>query len=518
MNILGARLAGPDADAHPALVSRRVHELSAIALAGAVALAAAMAIALAVPHPSVIRALAIMVGGVALLALLASPRYTLTLTILVVYLGLLDGPVKLLTASQAASAVRNVMTFAVAIGMLARLAVSRQEIKMPPLAAWVIAFSGVVVLEAFSPGTHGLLKIIGGYRQELEWVPFFFFGYIMIRSKKRFRQLFLILGVIAFANGFVAAYQSRLSPAQLQAWGPGYASRLGGENGLSGRAYVVEGESHTRPPGLGGDAGTSGDMGVIALPGLLALLTVGNLRRRGIAFVLCAGALLGIASAASRTSVIIGIVVLLSYALLSMLARLKVHRLLLVVLVALGLAVGASTALVATAGNNVLHRQETLLNTQQTEEHGLKGKERDILQLPRDITGAPFGAGLATGGSAGGFGGKQKVIIEGAGASREGALNLLVIETGVLGMGLWVALTINVIWLAVTRLRRIRDPELRTYLTAIVAAFIALTAAGFSGPTLAGTAGAFLWFAPGVVAYWLAGRGLWLARMQERAP
>jgi O-antigen ligase len=207
--------------------------------------------------------------------------------------------------------------------------------------------------------------------------------------------------------------------------------------------------------------------------------------------------------------------VLLSYALLSVLARLKVHRLVVVALVAVGLAIGAGALLTGYAGKNVLHRQETLTDRQHTEEHGLKGKERNVLQLGRDITGAPLGAGLGTGGSAGGFGGKQKVIIEGAGTSREGDLNLLVVETGVLGMGLWVVLVINVIWLAVRRLRLIADPELRSYLTAIFAAFIALTLAGFSGPSLAGTSGAFLWFAPGVAALWLAGPGFALARRRR---
>jgi len=46
-----------------------------------------------------------------------------------------------------------------------------------------------------------VLKTLGGYRQELEWVPFFFFGYLFVRSKRRLRKLFLLLGVIALANG-----------------------------------------------------------------------------------------------------------------------------------------------------------------------------------------------------------------------------------------------------------------------------------------------------------------------------
>ena len=54
-----------------------------------------------------------------------------------------------------------------------------------------------VIVEAFDPKTLGLLKVLGGFRQQLEWVPFFFFGYALIRTKRRFRQLFLVLGVIA---------------------------------------------------------------------------------------------------------------------------------------------------------------------------------------------------------------------------------------------------------------------------------------------------------------------------------
>jgi hypothetical protein len=517
MSVLRMHLAGSGMEAHPALVTRRIRDLTRYLGAGLIVLGLALGLAIIVPHPSFLGLVAILAACVALFVVMVTPRYELTLTFVVFYLGVLDGPVKLLTNSQAASAGRNFIILAVVLSMLLRLAVSKQDIKMPPLSGWVIGFTLVVLMQALNPSTRGLLKVVGGYRQELEWVPFFFFGYMMMGTKKRFRQLFLIFGVLAFVNGFVASYQSRLTPAQLQAWGPGYAQRLGGEHGLSGRAYIVEGESHPRPPGLGGDAGGSGGLGIIALPGLLALLTVGNLRRRGIAFVLSAGALLGIASAASRTSAVIAVAVLLMYALLSVLARLKVHRLLVVTLIALGLAFAASNFLIATAGKNVLHRQETLTDQKHTEEHGLKGKERNVMQLGNDITGAPFGSGLGTGGSAGGLGGKQKVIIEGVGASREGDLNLLVVETGVLGLGLWVALTINVIFLAVRRLRRIRDPELRTYLVAIFAAFIALTLEGFSGPTLAGTSGAFLWFAPGVAALWLAGPGFTLARRRSAA-
>jgi hypothetical protein len=518
MSILGPRLAGPGADTHPALQSRRVHDLTVAGLGGLVSLGLAMGIAVAVPNPNVALVGAIIVGTVALWALLISPRYPVTLTIVAIYLGLLDGPVKLLTASQAASAVRNVLVLAVAIGMLVRLAVSKQEVKMPPLAQWVLAFVAVVIVQAFNPETHGILKVIGGFRQELEWIPFFFFAYLIMRSKLRFRQLFLIIGVLALANGLVGAYQSRLSPAQLGSWGPGYSARVEGAAGVSKRTFAFEGESKPRPPGLGPDSGFSGGIGAMAVPGLLALLSVGRLRRRWIALVLCAGALLGVAAAASRSSLIIGVIALLSYAGFSVIARLKVHRLLIGVLVSLGLAYGVASLFLSYSGPNSLHRQETVGSSLEGNGGGRAGKERNLFQLPRDIAGAPLGAGLGTGGSAGGFGGKQKVQIEGKGVSREGALNLLAIETGAPGLLLWIGLTLNVVALAVLRLRFIADPELRTYLVAVFAAFMAFTAEGFAGPTLAGTpAGVYLWFAIGIASYWLAGPGYRQSRIKRAA-
>ena len=98
--------------------------------------------------------------------------------------------------------------------------------------------------------------------------------------------------------------------------------------------------------------------------------------------------------------------------------------------------------------------------------------------------------------------------IEGKGADGAGTFNLLVLETGVPGLLLWVGLSINVLLLPLRRLRAIRDVELRTYLVAVLAVFVAFTANAFVGPTLeVSPDGTFLWFGAGVAAYWLAGPG-----------
>lgn len=504
MILPGLRLAGPSAGVHPALLSRRIHDLSAAAITGTIALALSLGIALAVPHPTVAKDAVIVLGGLGVFGLLVSSRYTVTLTVLAVYLGLLDGPVKLLTASQAASPIRNVLTYAVATGMLVRLSVSKRRVTMPPLSIWVLGFVFVVLIQALNPATHGILKVVGGYRQELQWIPFFFFGFLIMRSKQRFRQLFLILGVIALANGAVSAYQAHLSPRSLSTWGPGYNAHVFGNGGISGRTYNTEGEARNRPPGLGADSGGGGGFGVLALPGLLALLVVGKLRRRWIALVCCAGAMLGIASAADRQAVISAVVALLAYAGFSLISGLKITRLFAGILVAIAVMIGVGVYLEAENGSGVFARQESLTSLGSAEESGGKQKIIHLKALPRDIIGAPFGSGLGTGAAAGGFGGKQpRVEIEGRGVSTEGALNLIVIELGAPGLFLWVGLTLTVIYVAVTRLRHIEDPELRTYLVALYAAYMAKVAAGFGGPTISTVGGAFLWFVPGVTAYWL---------------
>ena len=92
----------------------------------------------------------------------------------------------------------------------------------------------LVLVEAFNPNTHGILKVVGGFRQQFEWVPFFFFGYLLMRSKDRFRKLFILLGVIALMNGVGQHLQTQLTPSQLPAGGPATRERINGTGTVSG--------------------------------------------------------------------------------------------------------------------------------------------------------------------------------------------------------------------------------------------------------------------------------------------
>jgi hypothetical protein len=495
---------------HPSVAGERARERLLLGMGVLIPLVLALAISVALPKPGVGSVLAvalITLGAAAVVALMVSTRYAVTLTLLTLYLGLLDGPVKLQAASKFGSGLRDLLIAAIVLGMLMRLGRKRERVALPPLSGWVVGFVAVVLVEALNPDTGNILKVVGGYRQDLEWVPFFFFGYMMMRSKHRFRQLFLVLGVIALANGVVGAYQSRLGPTQLASWGPGYASLAEGGAHLSARTYKVEGVGHVRPPALGSDAGFGGGVGTLALPCLLALLTVGRLRRRWPVLLCCVGALAGIATAASRTSVIIGVLVLVGFAGLSILAGLRVSRTIVGLLVA---AVGIFTvgyALIELDGSSIFHRQETLTSSERAEETGGGAKATSLSRIPSDLIHDPFGVGLGTAGAVSGFGGAEHIEVEGEKAASGSAYSLLTREVGAPGLFLWVGLTLSVIALAVRRLRRIRDLELRTYLVALLTGFLALSIEGLTSPTLAVTVGAFLWFVPGVIAYWFAGAG-----------
>ena len=200
--------------------ARRGQDLREIALTAGIALLVAFGIAVKVPDPNFFLAAGIVFGMLGLVCLAASTRYEVTLAILVLYFGLLDGVVKLETANQLASSLRDLMIAAICMGVLARLVVKREKISLPPLSGWVVAFVLLTLVEAANPNTQGILKVVGGFRQHLEWIPFFFVGYYLMRSKERFRKFFILLGVIALANGVVSTIQTQLTPEELLV-GPG---------------------------------------------------------------------------------------------------------------------------------------------------------------------------------------------------------------------------------------------------------------------------------------------------------
>ncbi len=498
-------LGGPAGGAHPAVMRRRVHELALLGLTALIALLLALGIAAAVPQPSVLLTVVAVVGVLAITYLMVSPRLEVSVLVLGFYLGCLDGPVKLLSSGgTSVSALRDVLIFAVCLGAIMRWLAKKEPLKLPPLSVWVLGFVLCVAVEAFNPNTVGLTKVLGGFRQQLEWVPFFFFGYLLIRSKQRLRKLFLLLGVIAAANGLVAAYQVRQKAPTLAAWGPGYAEKILGSNGISGETFA----GGVRPLALGSDIGYSGAVGVIALPCMLALLASAPARRRWIYVLLTLFAALGIAVSESRSSVIGAFITLVAFAALSFSLGSRVARPLVAMLVLVALAIPLASVVTSSEGTKVFSRYASIAGVQAASSAS-GDKSATLSQLGPDVVSDPFGFGLGVSGAASSFGGHTSVRLEGHGFSSETEFNFLMNEIGLPGLLLWLGFLIYLGALVLRRLSLIKDLEVRLELAALFAALAGLFAEGFAGAFTAGTAGGpYFWLVAGIAASWLAGPGL----------
>jgi hypothetical protein len=78
-----------------------------------------------------------------------------------------------------------------------------------------------------------------------------------------------------------------------------------------------------------------------------------------------------------------------------------------------------------------------------------------------------------------------------------------------------LGLNLTLFYLSITRIRKIDDRETRILLTAIAAPLFAIFATWFVGISTATTPNApYLWFAAGVLSFWLLGRG----REEMQAP
>jgi hypothetical protein len=511
MNNRHLRLSSATGVTHPAVLQRRINDLLLIGLTGLIPAAIALGIAVEMPDASVANVLLVL-GGIAgalgIAALVVSSRLEVTVTLLAAYLLLLYGPVKLgLGGGNVAHGADDIVVLAVCVGALMRLAVRREPVRLPPLSGWMLAFVATVALEAFNPKTGGLLKVLGGFRQQLHWVPFFFFGYLLVRSKRRFRQVFLLAGVCALANGVVAAYQTGLSPKQLARWGPGYGElyqpHSAGQKGSLAQTYTYEGEAHPRPPGLGDYSGFSGGIGLIALPGCLALLATWRSRRRWVAAVLALGAIVGVATAGGRTQVIGAVLSVSAFLVLTALGRRRLKRPLGALLIVLAIAIPFGALFISVLRNGAFGRLGTFEKSPISSV--LTHKSGGWKHIPSFLALDPYGIGLGTTGAVGSLGGKS--IGQGSGVSAETQYNFIADELGAPGLVVYVVLAIYIVVLVARTLPAVRDDDLAILLAAAFAPFVALIFIGFSGPTLNSTAdGPLFWFAIGIAAYWLTGR------------
>jgi hypothetical protein len=429
----------------------------------------------------------------------AHKRVDQTLLALALYLGLLDGYVKLSTGSDKITLARDALVVAIAAGALLRSAQTTRRTALPPLAGFVFTFVAVVMIELANPSARGgLTTSLAGARQHLEFVPLFFLGYAFVRTESQIRKALFVFVLCAAAGGVVSYLQSKLSPDQLATWGPGYADRIHGTGAFAGAARLsfAGGVNSVRPFGLGSEVGSGAIVAALALPGMIALLLAGRPRVRWAIALLSVGVGLAVATSGSRGALITVFASLVAFGLLAAASK-NVAKAVAGIAVAVALIFGAFVQLGPDNASTQRAQSITPGRALSTFSNDRGGSVKLFGSL---VTAYPFGAGLATAGPAAGFQ-REAGALE---LNAETQWNFLVIEAGIAGVVVYVALLLRLMWLALTRIRLVADPVLRLYLAALAAPIFAMLVAGFSGPTTASVPSApFFWLVSGVLAYWL---------------
>ena len=287
-------------------------------------------------------------------------RVNQSLAVLGLYLGLLDGYLKLRTDSPTITLARDVLVAAIAGGALVRALHAHVPLSLPPLGGLVLAFCAVVLVELANPSAPSLLRGAGGVRQHLEFVPLFFLGYAFVRRESDVEKLLVIILVCAAAGGIVSYIQSRLTPAEFAQWGPGYSARILGTGPFTGSPRVFgdeTGVTFVRPFGLGSDLGAGAVAAALALPALIAMmLATGRLTRLWLT-PLGVGIGLAVATSGTRAALVTIFVSTVSFGLITAASR-NIGR------VIAGLAIGAILVYGAFAylgpGNSTAKRAQSI--------------------------------------------------------------------------------------------------------------------------------------------------------------
>jgi len=492
----------------------RAWEREAARQAGAAVLVAAVAAALTwlATGQRTLTAAAVVLVVTGSLWMATTRRTSLALALLMVYLGVLDGYVKLATGSQYATFVRDVLLYALVVGLLVRAVARRERLSAPPLSGWVLAFVVCVLIQLANPQAGTLVHSLAGVRQHLEFVPLFFLAFAFVRTTRALRAFVILLALVAALNGVAGWVQFNETPQQFAAWGPGYAERVLGQGNfqLAGRTFAAQdGQNHTRPFGLGSDAGAGGVFGAFALGGILALASLfTRLRYLLFAVAMAIGASVAVISSQGRGVIVGSVVIVLAFGLLTATSRGRVTTLLGFALAAT-VAFFVAQAVVGSSGSSSLRYQG--LDPSAFAQTADTARGRSLARVPDTIASYPLGAGLATAGPASGTApGASKLT---GVLDAENEFSFLTIEAGIPGLLALTGFAVAILALGLRRCRHEPDREARLLLAAIVAPVACILVLFFSSSlTVTLPAGPYLWAAGGIVAYWLVARPAELRR------
>ena len=434
---------------------------------------------------------------------LVSTRYTFTLAALMLFIGLADGYLKLRFGGLAVTALRDALLFAITAGALMRLALGREQIRWPPLTVLVVAWVAVVLVQIANPANGTLSHSLLSLRSHIEWVPLFFFGYVIMRDKRRIFGFLTILLVITSINGAVSLYQYEAGPQAIAAWGPGYQEVIFGGPQIAGRTFIdATGNQRLRPLGLGSDTGYAGVLAVIAGPAALVFLMLGRRRLfQVIGGLFAVGVLLAVLTAQVRIALIGLGIALIALVALSVASR-KVVQAVIALGVTAVVAIVVAGAVSNTGGGGIFDRYTIFQNRDAVSNTG-QYKRGTLALLPESIAKHPLGEGFGSVGPAASIAGAPAAAKT---ASGESQWNFLIVDVGVPGVLALLAFQLVVIAGSARAIRRLKDLELRLLLSGLLAPLIAIGVLWFAAPvTSAPPLAPYFWFASGVLAYWCFG-------------
>ncbi|MGO9899327.1 MAG: hypothetical protein ACLP0J_06475 [Solirubrobacteraceae bacterium] len=433
-------------------------------------------------------------------------RTSLALALLMIYLGALDGYLKLSTGSTSVTFVRDGLLYAIVIGVLVRAILQGKRFATPPLSPWVIGFAVLVLVQLANPLDGSLLHSLGGVRQDLEFVPLFFLTFAFVRTTKALLVFVILLVLLAVANGAANFVQFHMSPQQLAAWGPGYAERVLAESQFqfAGRTFeTASGQAVVRPFGLMSESGSGGLVDAFALGAMLALASMPTRRRYLAPAAIGAVAVVaGVITSQGRAVVVCSVVVLLAYILMTVTSRRVVATVLSLAAIA---AVASVTVSIIASSHSAVFRYHGVSTSQIQQARGAS-----YAAIPHNLTHYPLGAGLGAAGPGEGYSGAPAAT---GVADAETEFSYATLEAGIPGMVVLVGFTLVLFVIGLRRVRQEPDRETRALLAAIVAplaGIVALYTVSAVTPTTPG--GPYLWAVGGIVSYWLVARPAALRR------
>lgn len=441
------------------------------------------------------------VVSVAAVWMFLTRRPEVALLVLMLYVGVLDGYLRLRTDQEGVTLVRDALLYSLAAGVFLRRQTHGGAREAPPVSVAIVVLALLTLVQVLNPANGSLGHSLASVRPHLEFLPLFYLGFVLIRTRARLRAVLVILVAVTAVNGIVGYVQFGLTPEQLADWGPGYSSRIYGTGDVSGRVFVdSSGVRHVRPFALGGDSGFGGYLGFLAAPAALVLLAfVRRSTWRVLAIPPLIAVALAVLTSQSRSSLLATIFALAVFAAMAVASQRSLRA-----VVGLGAAVLIVFFTISSLNSNSqagdFDRYRTIAPGQVVGT-SLDYRRANLRNLGTYASRFPLGAGIGSAGAAvESYGAPGRNV----GLDAESEFTYAVIELGIPGLLLLLGLTIWGLRIALTRVRRIPDDELRMLLAGIAAPLAAIAISWFAFAVLAKSPTApYFWFALGILAFWL---------------